>query len=519
MKGLAWVLIVLLMVSVSLPIAAADWETALDRMIAQVDPASAEADLHIVLQASPDWRAVVSRLERGRFEPLPSKDDCVIASLTGKDGIERPYVLYVPPAYESGRPSPLLVVLHGGVSRKELKTDPLEQARKSEWIEPARKHGWLVLFPFGQAGATWWDDVGMDNIRRQIRMVKSRCNVDDDRVWLAGFSDGASAGFLHGMVAPSDFAAIVALNGHLGVGSLDGNLPTYAPNLAMTPVYAVTTDRDSLYPTAQMGPVLEMARRAGGALTCRELPGEHKFDYAPTEIPRIANFLTRHPRDPFPAQLYWEAGDPKFGRCRWFVIDEIVMATPAAWHQDFNATLIDDRVSIGFVPEPASAGVGVGKVMADGYGASIGLQTGDLLIAAAGRPVKDADELDKIKATVKRGDVFPLKVQRASATIELPGRLPPPKLYYVFKREAPSAAARVVRCGNRFTIDGSCLGKCRIRIHPEMVDLERPVQVLRDGRVVFDALVKPDLAFILRNYLAERDRRLLDVAEIGIGAK
>ncbi len=82
-------------------------------------------------------------------------------------------------------------------------------------------------------------------------------------MWLGGFSDGASAAFLYGMVAPNDYAAFVALNGHMGVGSLDGNLPTYAPNLANTPVYAVTTFDDPLYPARVMRRTIEMAREAG----------------------------------------------------------------------------------------------------------------------------------------------------------------------------------------------------------------------------------------------------------------
>ena len=56
----------------------------------------------------------------------------------------------------------------------------------------------------------------------------------------------------------------------------------------------------------------------------------------------MAAFLERHPRDPFPSEIVWEAGDSKFGLCRWFAIDGITTEEPAAWHVDHNVALVDD---------------------------------------------------------------------------------------------------------------------------------------------------------------------------------
>ena len=134
------------------------------------------------------------------------------------------------------------------------------------------------MFPMGQAGATWWNEVGMTNISALVRRVKSGFNIDDDQVYLGGFSDGGSAGFLFAMTLPTDFAAFMALNGHMGVGSEDGGLPTYATNLFNSPIFATTTDRDQLYPTSMMERSIAMAEKAGAKIHYKRMKGEHSFD-------------------------------------------------------------------------------------------------------------------------------------------------------------------------------------------------------------------------------------------------
>ena len=495
---------------------AGDWQTEVNALLSAFDQNPGEASLTQALAGQTTWNELVQHLRNVSFPAPAKRGETVLKTMRGKDGIERPWVLYLPTAYDPTRPTPLLVVLHGGVSRKDIRENPLKHAGESNWIPLAEQHGWLVLFPYGQGGATWWDDVGMDNVKRQIRLVKSECNIDDDRVFVAGFSDGASAAFLYAMITPDDFGAYVALNGHMGVGSLDAGLPTYATNLANRPGYAVTTRNDSLYATALMAPTLAMARKAGADLVCRELEGTHDFDYGDTELPRIFSFLRTHPRDPHPSRLYWETEVPEFGRCQWFAIDRVLATDSASWHQDVNTTLLDSQVSIGFMPETASNGVGVGKVMPDSYGATIGLLSGDIVISAKGLPVAGMEDLEKAKAAVKRGDFFPLTVRRGRETIQLDGQLPTAEPYFLFKRSQPSAAAHVLLTGNRVEVTGSRVGGMKLYIHPDQFRLEEPVTVILNGRVIFEQKITPDLKFLLRNFLKNRDRQQIYVAEVTI---
>lgn len=515
MRGLRYAILLSLLLTQSL---LADWQQDLDSLIAADTQAEQERLLSRIQAAAPNWQEVAGRIEQVEFA-TSSTDTLVLSETTCIDGVVRPWVLYIPPDYDPTRPTPLWVVLHGGVGRSEIFDDPLQVASEHEFLVPAGKFGWLVLFPFGQTGATWWDKVGMTNIADLLHRVKREYNVDDDRVWMGGFSDGASASFGYAMLQPTDYAAFIALNGHIGVDNLDGNLSTYAPNLANRPVYAVTTDQDGLYPTAMMRPTIELALEAGANLLYRTHPGAHEFTYANEELPLLADFLMRHPRDPFGSRLVWETASSRFGRCDWFSIDKITSERASSWYHDYNMPLVDSSIVIGFMAGDTVDGEGVlvDRVAEGEYLAGdIGLESGDVIIAANDLRIANMDDLDTFKSQLRRGDQVKLTVVRNGSHVVLSGRLPGPANYLLFKRDRPSAVARVVACGNRVDIQSSRLGALTIRVHPGMFKLDRNLVIAVDGEVVYDTRVKPDVGYMLREFLKNRDRRLLYVAEVKV---
>jgi predicted esterase len=497
---------------------AADWRADLAELIA-AEPGEARDELiAAVISTAPGWREVADAIETLEF-PRADEYGPVLGTTVCIDDVERPWVLYVPASYDPAAPTPLLVWLHGGISRVDIKDDPIAYAEESNELLDLDARGWLGLYPFGQADATWWDEVGMANVRNLVRTVKRRYNVDDDRIYMAGFSDGGSAAFLHAMVDPTDYAAFVALNGHMGVGSVDADLPTYAPNFYNAPVYAVTTFDDSLYPSAKMRGSIEMAVEAGGDITYRELPGEHDFmDYAESELPRIYEFLNGNPRDRFPERIVWEAAVPEFGRCRWFSVDRVLPVDAAEWHKDYNAIMVDDRKTIGFIHDDGFGGRGVKitKVLDDTVAEDIGLAEGDVLVAADGAAIEDIYDLDAWKETISRGDDITLTVDREGETLILESRFPAPQNYFLFKREVPSAKAVVAYADNRINVKGSRLGAFTVYVHPDMIDLNRNLMIAVDGETVFDAKIEPDVGYMLSNFLEDRDRKTLYVAEVKI---
>ncbi len=501
------------------PIAAVEeWQNDLAALIQMDEGSDRDSMLDIVLGQEPNWQDAFGFLRRVRsvISGIPD-DGFVVSWVTCIDNVERPYVLQVPKSYDHSQPSPLLMRLHGGVTGSTIPEDPLLYAQESGWSGWAERNGVLLVHPFGENGSTWWDEVGMDYLRSVLRAVKQQVNVDHNKVFMGGYSDGASAAFAWAMLEPTQFAGFAALSGHMGVGNLDGGQDTYAPNMANRPVYATTSIDDGLYPSERMRPTIEMAIDAGADIYYRELEGPHDFSYADTELPLVADWMRRTSRNVFSPSITWESASSEFGRCDWLHITSVLASDPEPWHIDHNSTLVSDRITIGFGPtEFEGPGVKVGAVVDDSAAAGMGLLEGDIIIRGDAIETPDMESLGAFKNTLSRGSAFELGVLRDGQELQLQGQIPSIENYFLFKRERPSARINATFAANRFDVTGSRVGSFSLYIHPEMVRMDRPVVVTFNGEVVFDSLVEPDLGFMLGNYLDLRDPWQLFVGEIKI---
>jgi predicted esterase len=233
-----------------------------------------------IISAKPDWREVMTEIESLTF-PDTTGGRALLGSTSCNDGVDRPYVIYVPSSYDPKMPTPMLVHLHGVVMRPNINPNPDEYIGNTAIMAEAEKMG-------------WFDEVGMANIMSLVRTAKVNFNIDDDRVYLSGLSDGASAAFLFAMIMPTDFAAFAALNGFMGSG--EGDISTYANNMANTHIYVTAADRDRYFPTDQMERTIAMPEKAGANILYRKLKGEHIPSIIDFEYADMFDYLEQHPR-------------------------------------------------------------------------------------------------------------------------------------------------------------------------------------------------------------------------------
>lgn len=142
------------------------------------------------------------------------------------DGLERGYLVYVPPSYRPGQPMPLLFAFHGGGGHMEWQADDA----KYGLVSKADRAGFIAVFPNGFSRfpggrlATWnagaccgdardraVDDVGF--VRRVHAEVSRRLAVDATRVYATGMSNGAMLAYRLACEAPDLFRAIAAVAG------------------------------------------------------------------------------------------------------------------------------------------------------------------------------------------------------------------------------------------------------------------------------------------------------------------
>ena len=487
---------------------ASEWQKKLKSLLVQDDLQKIETLAPMLTEAKPPLLQVLDVM-REKPDSKPDYGHHLRMSMC-LDGIERPYCLFVPNRKELGS-APLFVYLHGAVTRSEIRKEPLAYAKNAPFLSLCKERGWFHLTPFGQKGAAWWDKVGMANIMSQIALIKSQYDIDDNRVYLGGFSDGGSAAFCLAMVKPSVFASFIALNGHIGVGSLDGDLSTFVQNMSQTPVYAVTTNKDGLYPTKVMAPTLDLAQRFGARLTYRMLPGTHTFDYSTTEIPRISRFMDSSVRNPNPGAIDWEAASADYGRCHWLQILELApFSKRKSWHHDANISLVSDRITIGFHEDSEFKGEGDRvKSLAKGHTVArlIGLQVGDVITAGGKMAIKSGKDLAAYKKTLKRGSPIELTVLRENKTLVLRGTIPPPEYYYLFKRQRPSGRVKARVQGNRFILETSRTAKVRLLLNSDQIEPGSLVEVYADDKKIHSVETEIDYDFLLRDFLQRRDRK------------
>ena len=146
------------------------------------------------------------------------------------DGLERTCIVHVPHSYNSRARLPMVVMLHGGGGTAKA------AIWETGWTEKADKEGFLAVFPnalsrdpsrrssFAKNPQLWNDGSGrfypghkaVDDIHFLTALLDdlaTRFLVDKRRVFVTGFSNGASMSFLVGAQLSNRIAAIAPVAG------------------------------------------------------------------------------------------------------------------------------------------------------------------------------------------------------------------------------------------------------------------------------------------------------------------
>jgi poly(3-hydroxybutyrate) depolymerase len=173
---------------------------------------------------------------QGKTEPGPHTHAVVV------DDLERTYLLHVPASCKP--PSPLVIMLHGGGGTARA------ASWETGWAWKAEKEGFLVAFPNALArdpgqpssfagnpqlwndgsnrfypGQKAPDDVAF--IAALLDDLSARFALDRGRVFVTGFSNGASMSFLVGAELPDRIAPSLRSQAHYG--SIPPNSSTRSP--------------------------------------------------------------------------------------------------------------------------------------------------------------------------------------------------------------------------------------------------------------------------------------------------
>ncbi len=114
-------------------------------------------------------------------------------------GRPREYLLHVPGSYDAGRPTPLVISMHGGAMW------PAAQMATSQWSRIADAEGFIVVFPSGTVGdgPRHWNvnrgpgaKTDVTFIADLIDHLEASYNIDPARVYADGLSNGGGMAFV-----------------------------------------------------------------------------------------------------------------------------------------------------------------------------------------------------------------------------------------------------------------------------------------------------------------------------------
>ncbi len=275
-------------------------------IVAAVRQGSVRADWRC--EAEPDWaeRALLERREA----PLPP--GATLRAMTTSEFRGRPYVLRIPEDYRGDEPFPLLIHLGGGPGHALLGWNAAADALHGT--------GYIVVSP--HAVDTWWSAGSERLFAALLEEVLGSINVDTNRVFLAGFSNGGSGAFRFATLWPDRLAAAASLEGG-GIFIHEGQ-PAVAAGLGRLPMLFVHGDRDEVIsPRLSIDTVAAIERAVpGAAVELRILKGRAHDVVLGRDDGLALDFFASRRRDPFPRDVAFEMADLRAPRRYWVEVLE-----------------------------------------------------------------------------------------------------------------------------------------------------------------------------------------------------
>ena len=232
-----------------------------------------------------------------------------------------PYWLVVPATYDPAKRWQVRFQLHGGVMREDnsLRGDGTVRLAGDDQI---------YVMPAGWGDAPWWSDQQVASLRAILDDIKRDYNVDENRVFLSGVSDGGTGLYYVATHDTTPYAAFLPLNGYyLVLRSPDLELrgAIFLNNLRNKPFFIVNGGKDPLYPMNVVEPSIGHLNQGGVRITYVPQPDAgHDTSWWPTVKDPFERFTRAHPRVPLPDTLTWEVSETKtWNRAHWLVIDSL----------------------------------------------------------------------------------------------------------------------------------------------------------------------------------------------------
>jgi hypothetical protein len=282
----------------------------------------------------PSAKAMTQPCELPTARHSREKPGTTLRGMTSAPFTNAAYMIHVPIDYRGDQPFPLIVYLSGGGG---LAFDGALTAG-----DAVNHAGYLVLYPHA-GGDNWWEPKPTDMVHTLLLEVLRSYNVDTNRVYVAGFSNGGTGVLEFGTRWPDRFAALASLMG-AGMNSPSGaKLPMQ--NLWDVPVLFLHGDSDPRIPFSASVDTYNDLRRLQPRVTpeLHILKGRSHDITLGMDDGYTLPFFERFTRAPFPQSVSARIWDARFPRQYWMEVVDAGNGAPELEGRIVTGDLIEIR--------------------------------------------------------------------------------------------------------------------------------------------------------------------------------
>jgi predicted esterase len=158
---------------------------------------------------------------------------------------------------EGDGPHPLAIFLHGaGGGRRLLGSTGILTCLVAPALEPIHP---IVVAPVSASGGQWWTEADIGFVLGLIDAARQRWPVAREKTLLLGYSNGGIGTWFFARQYPDRFSAAIPMAAN---DTIIGPTPL--------PIYAISGDKDELFPIADMRRAIAAARAAGQNVSLHE---------------------------------------------------------------------------------------------------------------------------------------------------------------------------------------------------------------------------------------------------------
>jgi predicted esterase len=261
-----------------------------------------------------------------------------------------PLRIYIPSSYKNTEKSGCILIPHGATGQGVFAgIDSLEIMDPAVIFATLKKQNCILVRPisdrdkhFDWAANKFGGRTGIaPNPTYKVLVnilisLKKILNIDDNKVFAFGHSDGSDGAISMAVYAPNQFAGVVAYNSMLNV--IFGK-DFYIRNIQNRPVYIVHSDLDDLRPIQQARVIINELTKIDSRLLYKEYMGyQHEDKHIDKDVPYATAFLNTESRNPYQNNVYWESNSHSpYNSCDWLKITSVDTTRNAPdWCQPLN---------------------------------------------------------------------------------------------------------------------------------------------------------------------------------------